>query len=674
MRPSRSTAALCAILCAFLLAGECAVAEAACNGKPSDGFRFSIAEGGALNHFVRQGAVSAHIVLQSSPEPRLIVAFPAGNSGALLRFANEDSGMVWGAVENIAIVAQEDGNGRVLCGVGFEVGIEAGAVTVSEADVGSIRFLRKAVDYEKLPPRPAANFHTRDKALRYSRERPDGESSYVLEVEVLHGDLRVEETPRMVADGGTLRLRVTAASGDPLERPAGSDRLLNEQASVDAAPRRALDFLSYESKMLAGSWRFLTYFGRDTLLSLEMLMPVLTPEAVEIGLGSVFERLSPHGEVAHEEEIGEIAVYRNLAAQGRASATPVYDYDMVDDNLMLAPVFARYTRVFGTGRARQFLSQQTTAKERFAAALARNLRLVVEQARPFACEPVARNLVAIKEGLNDGNWRDSEEGLAGGRYPYDVNAVLMPAALHAAAHIVGSGLLDGHTDGLPAKAELERMARVWEADAAAFFRVSVAEDAAAKMLSSYVLTHRVPPVAVPNGDTNFYAVALDEDLRAIPVMHSDVGMDLLFLQRADAQLADIVAALSNPFPAGLATPVGILSANPVFAGTETRSIVTRNHYHGTVAWSWQQAMVLAGLDAQLARSDLSADLRMSLRLARDKTWQAVTAGRGIINSELWSFEVRGGEYEVVPFGQDAGHHTESNAVQLWSTVYLALRP
>jgi hypothetical protein len=27
---------------------------------------------------------------------------------------------------------------------------------------------------------------------------------------------------------------------------------------------------------------------------------------------------------------------------------------------------------------------------------------------------------------------------------------------------------------------------------------------------------------------------------------------------------------------------------------------------------------------------------------------------------------------VVPFGRGEGHHTEANALQLWSTVYLAL--
>jgi hypothetical protein len=44
---------------------------------------------------------------------------------------------------------------------------------------------------------------------------------------------------------------------------------------------------------MAGSWRFDTYFGRDTLVSLRLLMPVLTANAVQNGLASVLDRLSP---------------------------------------------------------------------------------------------------------------------------------------------------------------------------------------------------------------------------------------------------------------------------------------------------------------------------------------------------------------------------------------------
>jgi len=59
--------------------------------------------------------------------------------------------------------------------------------------------------------------------------------------------------------------------------------------------KQVFAFLASREKFTAGSWRFLTYFGRDTLLSLELLMPVLKPDVIEGALGSVLERLGPNG-------------------------------------------------------------------------------------------------------------------------------------------------------------------------------------------------------------------------------------------------------------------------------------------------------------------------------------------------------------------------------------------
>ena len=47
----------------------------------------------------------------------------------------------------------------------------------------------------------------------------------------------------------------------------------------------------------------------------------------------------------------------------------------------------------------------------------------------------------IKSGRKTGQWRDSEDGLADGRYPYDVNAVFVPAALSAIGRFRDEGLL-----------------------------------------------------------------------------------------------------------------------------------------------------------------------------------------------------------------------------------------
>src|SRR5437667_172926 len=55
-------------------------------------------------------------------------------------------------------------------------------------------------------------------------------------------------------------------------------------------------------------------------------------------------------------------------------------------------------------------------------------------------------------------------------------------------------------------------------------------------------------------------------------------------------------------------------------------------------------------------------------------WSAINATRSINNSELWSWSFDAGHYRVAPFGAAAADADESNAAQLWSTVYLAVKP
>jgi hypothetical protein len=94
-----------------------------------------------------------------------------------------------------------------------------------------------------------------------------------------------------------------------------------------------------------------------------------------------------------------------------------------------------------------------------------------------------------------------------------------------------------------------------------------------------------------------------------------------------------------------------------------------------VIWSWQQAMLAAGLERQLARADLPAPVRAALLQAKRALWAVIHASHEASTWELWTSAIEGGQFRLVPFGSAGqGHQSESNAVQLWSTVYLAVRP
>src|SRR5881396_1745007 len=58
---------------------------AAAPARP-DALAFRIDEGQNINSFFRDGPVAAHLLLRSGTEPRILIAFPAGNSGVGLWF------------------------------------------------------------------------------------------------------------------------------------------------------------------------------------------------------------------------------------------------------------------------------------------------------------------------------------------------------------------------------------------------------------------------------------------------------------------------------------------------------------------------------------------------------------------------------------------------------------
>lgn len=665
-----------------------AVAASTAAATGVEPLRFRITEGRVLNAFHQDGDVAAHLLLSAGLQPRILAAFPAGNSGVGVWFDEPATPVQW-VLEGTRSERRNDAGGRPLRGIRAEARVTGGALRVREAVLGSVRVLRDFQLGTTAPPRTHAPAELSGDTVRWRRDRLDGAPGYEVSLQVLEGSVHRDGDGAIVlapaGDGTGLRLRITALTGEPPLTPFAPAELFSAGAGDDLHSRQALRFLSYREKFLAGSWRFDTYFGRDTLMSLRLLMPALRAEAVEAGLSSVLERLDEHGEVAHEEDIGEFAVLRRRGegtGDGTdADATPVYDYKMVDDDYMLAPVAAAWLldHPEGRARARAFLARQLRSGETAGAALARNFAFVLDSARAFAQAPSPGNLVALKPGHEVGQWRDSEQGLAGGRYAYDVNAVFVPAALAAIARFAAEGLLD---EVVPPEAraafdDAPRLARAWATAAPPLFEVELAPEAARAKVEAYARLAGVDPRAALDslGDAplRFPALALDAGGRPIPVLHSDPGFALLFTEPEPSAVDALVQPLLRPFPAGLLTGAGMLVANPAYAGDHVQRTFGRNAYHGTVVWSWQQALMAAGLARQLQRDDLPEATRASLRSAQAALWDAIDATRATRTSELWSWSHADGAYRVQPFGQGTGDADESNAAQLWSTVYLAVR-
>ena len=56
---------------------------------------YRLTEGQNLNAFVREGPVAAHLLLRNGSDPRILVAFPAGNSGVGLWFERTAHPVTW---------------------------------------------------------------------------------------------------------------------------------------------------------------------------------------------------------------------------------------------------------------------------------------------------------------------------------------------------------------------------------------------------------------------------------------------------------------------------------------------------------------------------------------------------------------------------------------------------
>jgi len=652
------------------------------NADSEQRLAFDVAEGPNLNSFLREGPVAAHLLLRSGPDPRILVAFPAGNSGVGVWFSHGAQSATWALRGRPQPLTTQDARGRPLYGMTAEaIATGAAELTIKQAVLSSVRVLR---DYQALgtfPTEVAVNPTTQDSTITWARDRLDGAAGYQLSIQVIHGALHAERIT--AGSDGKIALRITALSGEVPLTPLWGMHLLNDRAQPDAAARNVLTFLSYQEKFLAGSWRFNTYFGRDTLMSVRLLMPVLAPEAVDAGLGAVLTRLSPQGEVAHEEDIGEFAILDNLRATGGKSDTPTFNYNMIDGSFMLAPVAAQWLLDDERGRtqAAAFLKRTDGRRERpkaLGADLVSNFKFVLQSAARFASDPRAQNLIALKPGFDAGQWRDSNDGLGGGRFPDDVNVVFVPAALDAAGRFYASGLLASYLDSTDRDlfSHAKAMAATWREKAGPLFDVSVPSATARQDITDYGASLRIVDGAalrsVNDAAVSFPALSLTADAKTIPVIHSDVGFELLFGRPTSTELEVGVTALMRPFPAGLLTPVGIVVANPVYAAPVIQSKLTRNAYHGTVVWSWQQAVLAAGLRRQLQRQDLAPALRARLRVAETALWRAIGAAHSMRNSELWSWDFAKGGFEIAPFGANASDADESNAAQLWSTVYLAI--
>jgi hypothetical protein len=641
-------------------------ASPVCNASttpcPEPASRLNLLDGPHVNYFYSDCHSSSHVIVTSPRvgddlnfiKPRLLVAWPAGNSGALALFepGNGRPGTLAVRFENISET------GEALCpiyrtdtGDHPRVGV-IGAInfndsaTLSVPILGSIRAIRDFTEGGHIDQTFQDSFgfaENDDGSAAINRTWFDGVTTTTIQFYPLNGAerVRIHRDQAWTLSFGSGIYRFEASFNYPQLNQLSPKEVLTSNAAGLIAENpdltTSLAFLSYTDKLLAGTWRFLTYFGRDSMISMLLLQPILSPEAIEAVIGAVLERIDREdGTVCHEEVLGDYASYLNRQ-EGDASSQPRCDYKMIDTDFLLPIAIQRYfidTQPGQQASVNFFKRTATFLKENhgltYASLAQTTAEKIMRTAVLFASSPIKENLVHLRQDESAGDWRDSGNGLGGGRTPYDVNAALVPASLRAIAALGRAGFFPDHPDW---KSTADQYAQIWEDETLHFFEVNVSQADAKSRVKSYVAS---AGLSIPDntesitGNIRFYGLAVDGSINfgnAVPVMNTDDCFRHFFLNTTNqTQLRRFVEQTADnilhPFPVGLSTGVGLVVANPAYANDAVYANgFSQRDYHGTVVWSFQLAMMGAGLGRQLGRCETEEQPGKPLPLAMLKIMQ-----------------------------------------------------
>jgi hypothetical protein len=564
----------------------------------------------------------------------------------------------------------------------------------------------------------------------------DGRSHLALELRVNRLAAHVQVSARTIVvrarSGAPINLAIRVTTSSAALTPLGREELLStefrqfleaQRGAADSASIlryrwlerqvRGLELVSSREKLMAGLPNFATYFGRDMLMSALMMEPIWSPGMLEHVIGSVLRKLSPSGQVSHEEALGDQAIRENAAvynermaeyfrrqrAGQRTRADSVLaqsrevlahldaireNYMMLDDDFQFPIVVARYlddARV-PADRKRAFLLERaggdTTSR---LTSLLRNIALVGRSAAPYAARPVATNLVAFPRRPNGtyfpGSWRDSNVGYGNGRFAMDINAIWVPNALDACTRIVTALSTIGieSSSGLPDGAAFRRAATTWRG-ASRHFVVQLTPATVRARVRARLAA--LPPderaywasvLASSNVDTTaleFLALSLDVLGRPIRVANTDPAMALFLEDLAPERVRRDLDVFARPYPVGLFVPrLGPVVANDAYATPAIWEAFRKDAYHSPrVVWGREVNLLFLALVRQLADSSQASNVP-ALEAVLRQTLHAVEAS-GLSHNELWSYRIVNGELTPVRYGS-------SSDLQLWNLTNLAVQ-
>ncbi|GAP92813.2 putative glycogen debranching enzyme [Rosellinia necatrix] len=667
------------------------------------------------NYFVSDCSSASQVVITSPVagsglrpvDPRLLIAWPAGNSGIVTYFLSSDGSNGSLAIALESIPGMNRSISPLVGGVTGIISFNSSAL-LNLAVIGSVRTIRDYVEGNSLSTKIQDALQIQkpgNGTIQLSRTWLDNVTETFLTFQSRNEERATVQGRNVYFEKGSYLFNAWHSYPEPEQ--LSTSKTLNPQSQdliiQNPDETASLSFFSFTSKAVAGGWRFLTYFGRDSLISLLLLQPVLSEGgggAIEAILSAAIERIDARdGSVCHEEVIGDYATYLN-EQQGIPGTDAQCDYKMIDTDFFLPIAMNEYFVKSWRGRDRRdlFLARnasvfRSNSHLTYADLVLTTVEKIMSITEAFEQYPTAASLIRLKEGQTVGQWRDSNTGLGGGRIPYDVNTALVPAALYAIASLAAEGLFPSHPEWYQMA---NKRAQFWEEEALPFFEVQIPPGKAHDLVKSYIAETNFPgdvDTTEPVSPIRFYGISLEaNNYPIVKVMNTDDCFRLYLLNSTNqTQLSEFLLQSADnilrPFPFGLSTSVGLLVANPAYAqGSANIDDFKTSSYHGLVVWSWQLSMMAAGLERQLGRCGDGGDnpdfcfnttLYRRIVEAYNHLWDIIEKNRGHLSSEVWSWVHRDGDYVYTPLGAIPGPEgqipTESDIRQLWSLTFLAVK-
>jgi hypothetical protein len=691
----------------LLIAGFCILAGCATGSKKNDGsslaqtsyhgtdVEFTTSAGNEVSYFVRKKAVdptdvpdnkvmASQLRVRSGSLASITTSWPAGNSGIFFGLSSGGKLTEIQVAGFLQPVSRKNGQRGIKVTVKVTTANFAGEAldfTIGPVIETSMRHIRDVRDYNTPHPEDEAKIRRDADSFFADRESIDHLTHSHLAMKALGGTSFMQDQLgrwHLRSSGPRpIELELEATTDEAPLTPVPIEEIVSAQVIQRSKPRQLqeLAYLVYEEAVLAGADNYLTMFGRDNEFLLTIGADGLLPKAYEIVFASHFEAMRDDGNIAHEPSIGEFAISENIKAGKGPVRTPSFDYKMMDTRFLLAPSVVKYLEKVNPARAEEFFARKTSRGLSYKQVLLKNLRLIVGDAQPFAKNPIWKNLISLLPGVPNGQWRDSDSGLGGGRYPFDINVALMPGALGAVSQIARK-MPDADFDRLALMAK--KIHTIWKRDSWKFFATVLRKDESMQQVRSYGAQLGLSESLIRNSLTggaleSFPALSLDKHGQPVPILHSDGGFLLLYSDDVPPdRIEAILRTVTTLFPNGLFSPAGLFISNAAHAPADLRRDWDFRPYHGVVIWPWQEFLLVEGIAHQLARTDLSAETKSSLERTELQFWKMLYQTAPYLGLELYTGKPKGSA--LVPSPWAPKDSSGSAMIQAWSELGLLIEP